>query len=65
MVALDLLTHRDDILRMFYEYDTARFIRDCLSKTEEAFKVIAEALYITAFYAILQKARQMEKGPDL
>ena len=57
MLALDLLTNRNDILPVLFGHTQAASLYVWLSQAENAFQVFAEAFFIAAFYVILQKAK--------
>ena len=59
MVALDVLTNRNDILPLVFDRDKAVVLYVWLSLAEDSLKVMAEAFFILAFYAIFQKAKDM------
>jgi hypothetical protein len=63
MVGLDLLTNRNDILPVLFDHDQAAVAYTWLSYAEDWLKVFAEAFFIVAFYAILQKAKCVGEGP--
>ena len=57
MVALDALTNRNDILPVLFGHTKADILFVWLSHAENSLQVFAEAFFILAFYAILQKAK--------
>ncbi len=65
MVGLDLFTNRNDILPVLFDHhhNKPAVFYPWLSHAEDWLKVFAEAFFILAFYAILQKAKYMGEGP--
>ena len=61
MVGLDVLTNRNDILPLLFDPDQAIVLHVWFSHAEDALKVFAEAFFILAFYAVLQKAKQVKE----
>ena len=55
MIAIDVLTNRNDILPALFDYDLANVLHVWLSHAEDSLKVFAEAFFIMAFFSILQK----------
>lgn len=64
MVALDILTNRDDILKMFISnpYVLTRLF-SWLSAIEDMFKIIAEGVFVAAFYYCFEIARRLRAEP--
>jgi hypothetical protein len=51
MVALDLITHRDDVVRSFIaDPEDAKRIRQWLAVGEEQFKILAEGVFLASFW---------------
>lgn len=63
MVALDVLTNRNDILVKFVHRDLSVIIHGCFSIAEDSLKVFAESFFLVGFYAALQIARRMDTKP--
>ena len=57
MVVLDIATNGDQLLVALFGRRAADFLVVWLAVAEDAFKVLAEAFFITAFYAVWQQAR--------
>ena len=57
MVALDMLTSRDDVLRVVFSADLATDLQIWLSFAEEGAKVLSEGLFVIAFYTGLQNLK--------
>jgi hypothetical protein len=57
MVALDMLTNRDDVLVALFDRAAADMLFVWLSVAEDAAKVLAEVFFIVAFYAIWRQVR--------
>ncbi len=62
MIAIDVLTNRDDILRILFDYYLANDILVWLSHLEDSLKIFAEAFFVLAFYTILQKTMSKKDG---
>ena len=58
MVALDLLTNRDDILSLVFTAERAAVLRIWLSHIEDSLKIFAEALFLVAFYSVWQNVQR-------
>lgn len=58
MVALDLLTNRNDILPLLFAPERAAVLHIWLSHAEDGLKVFAEALFLGAFYSVWQNAKR-------
>lgn len=64
MVSLDMLINRNDILPLIFDHDQVDVLIVWITLAEDSLKVFAEAFFILAFYAVLQKAKQhMEMEP--
>jgi len=61
MVSLDMLINRNDILPLIFDYAQVEVLNVWLTFAEDSLKVFAEAFFILAFYAILQKAKRHMK----
>ncbi|MFW2440136.1 MAG: hypothetical protein ACN4GR_12265 [Arenicellales bacterium] len=61
MVALDILTNREDILSLIIDHHQVALVHHFLSRTEESLKVFSEAFFVIAFYGISQKAKPSEE----
>jgi hypothetical protein len=64
-VGLDALTNRNDILPLFLERDLADPLHGWLLVVEDAVKILAEGLLISALYAVLLKARCLRERPPV
>ena len=59
MIALDLLTNRNDILPLFFDPTLADTLYIWLSHLENSLQVFAEAFFMMALYASLQQAKDI------
>jgi len=61
MVALDVLTNRNDILPLIFDRHQAATLHAFLSLTEDSLKIFAESFFILVFYVILQTTKSRGK----
>ena len=63
MVTLDIITNRNDILPLIFNYEKSFVLQERLAQVEDSLKVFAEGFFILAFYMILQMAKKISILP--
>jgi hypothetical protein len=61
MIALDVLTNRNDILPILFDKNRAVVLHAWISHVEDSLKIFAEAFFLLAFYAIWEKVKHMNE----
>jgi hypothetical protein len=62
MVVFDVLTNRDDVLLYLFDEERAHTLYAWLTISEESLKVVSEAVFLVAFYDILDRSRRLQHG---
>lgn len=61
MVGLDLLTNEQDLLEIFFNPELSNSIQTQVFHLEDSLKLLAEAFFALAFYAILKSVKSASK----